>query len=105
MNIAIIGAGAIGSVAAAYLTKAGQDVTLIGRKEQVEAINQNGLRIQGARGEGVFKVKVLPKLDKEYDLVIFTVKTQDIDRAFSDNQEFLRNSLSLIKLTTIKFRI
>ena len=38
MNVAIIGAGAIGSVVAGYLTKAGVDVTLIGRSDQVEVI-------------------------------------------------------------------
>ena len=40
MKVAIIGAGAIGSVVAAYLTKAGKDVLLVGRQEQVDAIKK-----------------------------------------------------------------
>lgn len=89
MTIAIIGAGAIGSVVAAYLTKAGQDVALIGREDQVEAIQKNGLHVAGARGEEIFPVKALTRLDQECDLVIFTVKTQDIEEAYRQNKKFL----------------
>ena len=42
MKIAVIGAGAIGSVIGGLLSKAGEDVTLIGRKPHVDAINANG---------------------------------------------------------------
>jgi len=95
MNIAIIGAGAIGSVVAGYLTKAGVDVTLIGRSEQVEVISQSGLKMKGIRGEETVKIKILPRLDQQYDLVIFAVKTQDIKSALTDNHEFLQSSLIL----------
>ena len=95
MKTAVIGAGAIGSVVAAYLTKAGQNIALIGRESQVHAINANGLKVKGVRGEETIKIKALPSLDQEYDLVIFTVKTQDIDTAASLNQVFLKNSLIL----------
>jgi 2-dehydropantoate 2-reductase len=95
MKIAIIGAGAIGSVAAAYLTKTGKDVTLIGKQEQVDAVNERGLHINGVRGEEIIKVKMATKLQHEYDLLVFTVKTQDIEDAFQQNQEFLEKGLIL----------
>ena len=95
MNIAVIGAGAIGSIVAAYLTKAGQDVVLVGREAQVKEICGNGLKIRGARGEETIKVKALTRLDQQYDLVIFTVKTQDVETAVSENFGFLRDSLIL----------
>lgn len=95
MNIAIIGAGAIGSVVAVYLAKAGEDIVLVGRKEQVEAIQKNGLRVVGARGEETFPVQALARLDREYDLVIFTVKTQDIEEACAHNKAFLKKCLVL----------
>jgi len=95
MTIAIIGAGAIGSVVAGYLTKAGIDVTLIGRADQTVHIKQHGLKINGVRGEETIKVKVQTLLERDYDLVIFTVKTQDIDTAVAENKEFLNNSLIL----------
>ena len=95
MNIAIIGAGAIGSVVAGYLTKAGVDVVLIGRPDQVKAIQQHGLKLKGIRGEETIQLKALPRLDQKYDLLIFTVKTQDIAAAYQDNQEFLEDCLIL----------
>jgi len=95
MTIAVIGAGAIGSVVAAYLTKAGVDVTLIGREDQVNAVNTGGLRVKGARGEETVKISAKTRLDKQVDLVIFTVKTQDIGAAVVENHEFLSNTLIL----------
>lgn len=95
MSIAIIGAGAIGSVVAAYLTKAGENVTLIGKEDQVTAIQKNGLKIIGVRGEETFKIKALTKLDKEYEIVIFATKTQNLEDAYQNNNELLDNSLIL----------
>lgn len=95
MKIAVIGAGAIGSVVAAYLSKAGEDVVLIGKPQQVQAIRHNGLHVKGARGEEVFHLNSLVRLDQEYDLVIFTVKTQDLESAYADNHEFLDHATIL----------
>ena len=95
MKIAVIGAGAIGSVVAAYLSKAGADVTLVGKKDQVEAINKDGLSIKGVRGNESFKIRALIQLDQEYDLVIFSTKTQDLEDAYQRNNEYLENCLVL----------
>jgi len=95
MKIAVIGAGAIGSVVAAFLTKVGQDVVLIGKAEQVSPINQHGLRVFGARGEERIKVRALTQFDKEYGLVIFTVKTQDLQDAINSNKKLLRDAILL----------
>jgi len=95
MQIAVIGAGAIGGVVAAYLKKAGEDVVLIGRADQVEAINAKGLSIKGVRGPETFKVQALTRMDKAYDLVIFATKTQDIEEAYIHNCEFLETGLIL----------
>ncbi|OGX06927.1 MAG: hypothetical protein A2Z88_03920 [Omnitrophica WOR_2 bacterium GWA2_47_8] len=99
MKIAVIGAGAIGSLVAGYLTKAGEDVTLIGRKDQVDAVNKNGLRIVKHDGQETIAVKAKTKLDQEYTLVIFATKTQDIEEAYQDNKEFLTNPYQIV-LTT-----
>ena len=93
MKIAIIGAGAIGSVVAGYLAKAGEDVVLIGRQDQVDAIKKNGLSIQGVRGTETWRLRALTRLDKKYDLVIFAVKTQDLEDAYQHNAEFLEECL------------
>ncbi len=79
MKIAVIGAGAIGSVIGGLLSKAGEDVTLIGRKPHVDAINQNGLLLDGALGKMVIQVKAAEYLDFRPDLVLLAVKTQDVE--------------------------
>jgi len=58
MTITIIGAGAIGGLAGAYMTRAGHDVLLVDRwKEHVDALNAKGLFIDGVRGEMTIPVK------------------------------------------------
>ena len=53
MKIAVIGAGAMGSVIGGLLARTGNDVTLIEtRREAVDAIKQNGLRIDDKAGPG-----------------------------------------------------
>ncbi|MBF0479101.1 MAG: 2-dehydropantoate 2-reductase [Candidatus Omnitrophica bacterium] len=89
MKIAVIGAGGIGGLVAAYLSKAGQDVLLVGREDQVSAISKNGLTIRGVNGEENFKLKTAVSLDQEYDLVIFATKTQDLDYAYEQNSQYL----------------
>lgn len=89
MKIAIIGAGAIGSCAAAYLKKANLDVTLFGRVDQVRAITRNGLKVTGVRGEESIRVPAKIVMDEEHDLVIFTTKTQDLEAAYHANAEYL----------------
>ena len=95
MKIAVIGAGAIGSLVAGYLKKAGEDVLLVGRADQVETINKKGLRIKKSDGEETVFLKAANQLDQVYDLVIFTVKTQDLEQAYQDNHLFLENCLIL----------
>ncbi len=99
MKIAIIGAGAIGSIVAAYLHKSGMPVLLVGRTQQVQKIQRDGLLIKGIRGEEKFFLKAATQLDQEYDLVIFTVKTQDLEDAFSESHFYLDNPKTII-LTT-----
>ncbi len=90
MKITIIGAGAIGALVAGYLTKEGSDVTLIGKKKDVSAIKEHGLIIKGIRGEMVVPVKVVDRLERDADLVILAVKTQDIAAAMSGNTQALK---------------
>jgi 2-dehydropantoate 2-reductase len=58
MKLTIIGAGAIGGLAGAYLSKAGYDILLVDRwREHVDAMNARGLRIDGVRGEMTIPVR------------------------------------------------
>ncbi|MCB9771277.1 MAG: 2-dehydropantoate 2-reductase [Candidatus Omnitrophica bacterium] len=95
MKIAVIGAGAIGSVVAAGLFKSNVDVLLVGRADQVAAIKERGLTIKRFDGTETLNVPVAERLDREFDLVIFTTKTQDVDDAYMQNSEFMENCLVL----------
>jgi 2-dehydropantoate 2-reductase len=80
-KIAVVGAGAIGSVLGGLLAHAGEDVTLVARKEHVDAIHQSGLRIEGALGAFTVPVRAAEALDFRPDLVLLSVKTQDVATA------------------------
>jgi len=51
MRIAVIGTGGIGAPYGASLAKAGADVTFVARGAHLAAMRENGLRIEGDRGE------------------------------------------------------
>jgi 2-dehydropantoate 2-reductase len=95
MRIAVLGAGAIGSLVAGYLKNSGQDALLVGRADAVKAISADGLKITGARGELNVRINAVPRLVEKPDLAILAVKTQDIDEAVRDNLEYLKNTLIL----------
>lgn len=89
MKIAIIGAGAIGCVLGGYLTEAGEDVVLIGHRDQVSVIKEKGLSIDGIRGEKNIKIEIKEGLTEKPDLVLLTVKTQDVVGATTQFKPFL----------------
>jgi 2-dehydropantoate 2-reductase len=95
MRIAVIGAGAIGSVVAAGLFKAGVDVLLVGRADQVHAIKNNGLNIKWLDRVENIKIPVAERIEHEFDLVIFATKTQDIEEAYTENAQHLENCFVL----------
>ena len=95
MKIAVIGAGAIGGLIAGYLRHRGETVLLVGRQEALEAISRHGLDISGFRGDLNVKIDILPVLNKHTDLVILTVKTQDLEKAIKENLEYLKNTIIL----------
>jgi 2-dehydropantoate 2-reductase len=88
-RIAVIGAGAIGCTLGALLSRAGQDVTLIGRRKQVAAIRAGGLHIDGALGKFIVQVPVVEQLDVRPDLALLAVKIQDVLPAVQTNLPFL----------------
>ncbi|UYO93777.1 ketopantoate reductase family protein [Pollutimonas sp. M17] len=76
MKIAIIGCGAMGSVYAGLLAACGHDVVAIDRwLEHVDAINQKGLRVEGASGDRIARIRAYTDPpDESVDLMIIAVK-------------------------------
>lgn len=95
MKIAVIGAGAIGNLIAAYLKKENEDVTLIGHTDSVKAIKASGLKVKGIRGNIEVNIDIEEKLSFEPDLAIFATKTQDLEKALRENSSFLKKPLIL----------
>jgi 2-dehydropantoate 2-reductase len=87
MRIAIVGAGAIGSVVGGMLTKARRDVTLIDQwPEHVEAMRRQGLRLSGTCGDHVIRVKAihmheLQSVTQPFDAAFVAVKSYDTEWA------------------------
>jgi 2-dehydropantoate 2-reductase len=88
-KIAIIGAGAVGCGMGFLQTRAGQEVTLIGRADQVEILRSEGLRVEGYAGEHQVKIPAAERLDFKPDLVLLAVKTQDVSGALRENLPWL----------------
>ncbi len=97
MKIAMIGPGAMGSLFGGLLTRAGEDLWLVGyKKDQVDAISSVGLTLEEREGPQVIPMRATPDVTSvgKADLVIFFVKTYDTEKAVSD-------SLALEKEDTI----
>lgn len=98
MRIAVIGAGAIGSVLGGLLSKQGHEVTLVARREQVAAIRAHGLRMDGCLGPLEIPISAATGLESEPDLALLSVKTQDVTAALSEH----RGHLDGVPLVTLQ---
>ncbi len=83
MRIAIVGTGAMGSVYASLLGKAGHDVWAIDIwQEHIDAIARDGLAISGASGSYVvdnLSVGSGPEAAGACDVWVIATKAQDVD--------------------------
>src|SRR6516165_10843712 len=82
MRIAVIGTGGIGGPYGASLAKAGADVTFVARGAHLAALRENGLRVEGDRGET--HIRPAQATDDiasigTVDFVLFCVKLWDVE--------------------------
>jgi 2-dehydropantoate 2-reductase len=84
MNIVVVGAGALGSIYAAYLAKGGHQVSLVARGERASGLAKHGISVVG---EGAFTVRcnivTQPETLKEADVIILAIKTYDMAQALA----------------------
>jgi 2-dehydropantoate 2-reductase len=81
VQVAVYGAGAIGSVVGARLREAGVSVQLIGRQTQVNAIRANGLLVKGLDESRTVHLPAATSLEGTPDVILLTVKSQDVQDA------------------------
>jgi 2-dehydropantoate 2-reductase len=92
VRIAIVGAGAMGSVYAGLLGDAGNEVWAIDPwQEHVAAIREHGLRVEGASGDRVVAVRATsdPGDVGEVDLVVIATKAMHVRAAAEDARPLL----------------
>jgi 2-dehydropantoate 2-reductase len=97
-KVFILGAGAVGSSFGAALSR-NHDVTLIGGKAHVEAVNSKGLSVSGDI-DGTFHLKADTEIRSipEKTLVILTTKVQDSARAIDGIKNLLRKDTVILIL-------
>jgi 2-dehydropantoate 2-reductase len=78
VQVVVYGAGAIGSLVGARLHEAGANVRLVARPAQVAAIEAEGLRVESGREVRLVRLVARERLEGAADLVLLTVKSQDV---------------------------
>ncbi len=84
MRIAVIGAGGVGGAFGAALAKAGADVTFVARGAHLAAMQKDGLRVEGGRGDTLIspcQATDDPASIGPVDIVMFCVKLWDVESA------------------------
>ncbi len=84
MKIIVYGAGALGSLFAALLSKK-HDVLVVGREKHIKAIEKKGLVVEGLTN-GIFHPKTRWDGSK-YELIILTTKAYDTKKAVEEAVE------------------
>ncbi len=100
MKTAVMGAGAVGCYYGGMLARAGNDVTLIGRADHVEAVRSRGLRLETKAFDEAIRLEAStdPAAVRDAELVLFSVKSQATEEAGEAMKAHLRNDASVVTL-------
>ena len=103
MRIAVVGCGAMGSVYAALLADGGHDVWAIDPwAEHVAAINDSGLRLEGASGDRTVRLSGAAKspsdIGQTMDVVILATKVGQVTEAAESIEPLLRPETPIISI-------
>jgi 2-dehydropantoate 2-reductase len=102
LRIAVVGAGAIGSLFGGFLAKAGNEVTLIGRRSHMEAIRLRGLTIDDSQHQTITNLQAISDIAEAeeggFELVLLTVKAYDTAGAASAARALMGERTVLVSL-------
>ena len=102
MKIAIVGAGAIGGYLGGWLAASGEDVTLIARGKNLEAITAHGMRVIGEDGVEVVSTGVRaferPRDAGAHDAVLLTVKAHQVAAVAADLKDLCHEETAIITM-------
>jgi 2-dehydropantoate 2-reductase len=100
MRIALLGAGSVGTILGALISKGGEDIVLVDSfKEHVDALNQKGAKIVGFM-DHVEPVKaILPdEMSGKYDLIISITKQTTLERSLQNALPFMHENTIVLTL-------
>jgi 2-dehydropantoate 2-reductase len=91
LEVAVMGAGAVGCYYGGMLARAGHDVVLIARPQHVEAIQRDGLRMETRTFDEQVRLRASsePGAAQGVDLVLFCVKSMDTESAGAQLRPYL----------------
>ncbi|MCM8797540.1 MAG: 2-dehydropantoate 2-reductase [Candidatus Omnitrophica bacterium] len=101
MKITIVGAGAMGSLLAAFLSKSKEEIWILHKDEETAAkISQNGISIEGVSGNWQAKPKITihPQDIGNADLVIICVKSYDTKAAILKAKPIIGENTRILTL-------
>ena len=101
MRIAVIGAGGIGGPYGTSLAKAGADVTFVARGAHLAAIRENGLRVEGDRGEThIFPARATDDIAAigAVDVVLCCVKLWDVETVVEQLRPIVKPQTAVVPL-------
>ena len=101
MKIGIVGAGAMGSVYGALMADAGHEVWMFDKwQAHIDAMNANGLRLEGASGERVAKVNATSDASAAgpCDFAIVATKGHDTSAALAAAKGMIGNGTAVLSL-------
>lgn len=98
MNIAVVGAGAIGSYLGGMLSNESMNVSLIARGEHLKQMKKNGLTLKTNNHEKTIKATFTDSMDaiKGADLILFTVKSPDTLKTAREMMPFVKKEASIL---------
>lgn len=99
MRILIYGAGVIGSIYAAYLSRSGCEVSVLARGKRLEELCQKGLLYRNGKGIRKAEVRIIERLEPDdlYDYIFLTVRAGQLRHAL----EQLKDNISPTIVTMV----
>ncbi len=101
MKIAVVGAGAMGSVYAGLLADAGNEVWAVDVwKEHIDAINKHGLRVEGASGDRTVRLNATSNFSEvgQCELVIIATKAAQVGEAAKSIEPMLSDNTLILTI-------
>jgi 2-dehydropantoate 2-reductase len=101
MRIHIVGSGAIGGMAGAYMAMNGEDVTFVDQwDEHVAAMQRDGLQIDGVRGRHQLRVRAITpeRIEGALELVFVATKSQHTESAIDAIRPHLADATTVVSL-------